>query len=103
MGSDGGTVSGNLLRKLSPREESTLCMIAQGVSSLRALRSADVSRLQNFGFAEVVEGVVTLTPPGHRTLRTGRGHDDVTSLAGRRISHGRVGGGFRGQSRQTFP
>jgi hypothetical protein len=64
MGSDGGTVSGNLLRKLSPREESTLCMIAQGVSSLRALRSADVLRLQNFGFAEVVEGVVTLTPLG---------------------------------------
>ena len=57
-------MSGNLLRKLSPREESTLCMIAHGVSSLRALRSGDVSRLQNFGFAEVVEGAVTLTPLG---------------------------------------
>ena len=57
-------MSGNLLRKLSPHEESTLCLIAQGISSLCALRSDDVSRLRNFGFAEVVDGVVTLTPLG---------------------------------------
>ena len=57
-------MSGNLLRKLSPHEESTLCMIARRVSSLRALRSDDVVRLRNFGFVEVVDGVVTLTPLG---------------------------------------
>ena len=54
----------NLLLQLSLKEEGTLCMIAQGISSSARLRSDDVSRLQNLGFAEAGDDVVTLTPLG---------------------------------------
>lgn len=54
----------SLLRELSPREESTLCRIAQGMASDASLRPDDVLRLQNFGFVEIPDGVPALTPLG---------------------------------------
>jgi hypothetical protein len=54
----------NLLRKLSPKEESTLCRIAQGMSDPASLRPDDVSCLKNFGFVEILGRVPTLTPLG---------------------------------------
>ena len=54
----------SLLRELSPREESTLCRVAQGLPNQAGLRVGDVSRLENFGFVEIIAGVPTLTPLG---------------------------------------
>ena len=58
----------NLLRELSPREECTLCRIAQGIASWASLRHGDISRLQNFGFVETSGGVPALTPLGTRRV-----------------------------------
>jgi hypothetical protein len=57
-------VSRNLLRELSPREETTLRRIAQGASMADGLRYDDIVRLEKFGLAETAGGVVTLTPLG---------------------------------------
>ena len=54
----------NLLRELSPKEESTLRLIAQGLSGAAGLRSDNVARLVNFGFVETTDGVPALTPLG---------------------------------------
>jgi hypothetical protein len=53
-----------LLAQLSPREETTLRLIAQGTTSLQYLRAHDFSRLRTFGFAETVDGEARLTPLG---------------------------------------
>ncbi len=58
----------SLRRELSPKEESTLCRIAQGVPSEASLRPQDVLRLQNFGFVETAEGMLILTPLGAKRV-----------------------------------
>ena len=54
----------NLLLELGLREEGTLRMIAQGISSPARLPSDDVSRFQSCGFADAIDDVVTLTTLG---------------------------------------
>jgi hypothetical protein len=58
----------SLLRELSPKEESTLCKIAQGAASQVCFRPDDVSRLQNFGFVKTPGGVPVLTPLGAQRI-----------------------------------
>ena len=58
----------NLLRELSPREESTLCRIAQGRPYEAGLRAGDVSCPRNFGFIETAHGVPAVTPLGARRV-----------------------------------
>jgi hypothetical protein len=59
-------MSRTLLAQLSPKEEVTLRLIAQGISKRKYLRAADVLRLQNFGFVEDHDGVARLTPLGEQ-------------------------------------
>jgi hypothetical protein len=53
-----------LLAQLSPKEEGTLCMIAQGIAKPEYLREGDFARLTKFGFAETVDGAARLAPLG---------------------------------------
>jgi hypothetical protein len=50
--------------RLSPNEESTLRLIAQGTTEMKHMRSKDMSRLTNFGLAETVDGRIKLTALG---------------------------------------
>jgi len=54
--------------RLSPNEESTLRMIAQGKVEMKHLRSHDMSRLTNFGLTETVDGRIKLTELGLERL-----------------------------------
>jgi hypothetical protein len=58
----------SLLRDLSPNEQTTLRLIAQGDGHTTALRADDVARLRNFGFVETSDGRAVLTPLGTERL-----------------------------------
>jgi hypothetical protein len=57
------------LGRLSPNEESTLRLIAQGKTEMKHLRSKDMSRLTNFGLAETVDGRIKLTRLGLERMK----------------------------------
>ena len=75
-----------LLAQLSPKEETTLRLIAHGITKPKYLRAADVSRLRNFGFAETVDGEARLTPLGvQRFTMTNQSQSTTDETAGVRF------------------
>jgi hypothetical protein len=59
-------MSGTLLAQLSPKEESTLRLIAHGITKQKYLRAKDLSRLRHFGFAETIDEEARLTTLGRQ-------------------------------------
>ncbi len=62
--------------RLSPNEENTLRMIAQGKTEMKHMRSKDMSRLTNFGLTETVDGRIQLTALGQERLASSIGKAD---------------------------